>query len=228
MSTPVILILGAGANIGAAVARKFCQEGYKIATAARSVHKDIADVSDLTVKADFNDPSSIEGVFEEVNTKLGPPNVVVYNAAGAKATPADDTLSVSLSDYTSAMNVGVNSAFSAAQQAVLGFAKLPRDVQKTFIFTGNITNLVPITPLLSLGMPKAAAAHMIQAASLSYADKEYQFYYGDERKADGKAMYGAISGDSHAAFYWELAQRKEQGPWDATFVDGQYVDFGGK
>ena len=48
------------------------------------------------------------------------------------------------------------------------------------------------------------------------------------RKADGKAMYSAISGDSHANFYWDLAQRKEQGPWDATFVDGKYVDFGGK
>jgi NAD(P)-dependent dehydrogenase (short-subunit alcohol dehydrogenase family) len=228
MSTPVILILGAGANIGAAVARKFSQEGFKIATAARSVHKDIADISSHTVKADFNDPTSIKGVFDEVNSKVGIPNVVVYNAATAKGTSPNDTLSVPLEDYTSAMNVNVNSAFAAAQQAVLGFEKLPSDVKKTFIFTGNITNISAIPALLSLGMPKAAAAHMIQAASLSYADKGYQFYYGDERKADGKAMYSAISGDSHANFYWDRAQRKEQGPWDATFVDGKYVDFGGK
>lgn len=228
MSKPVILILGAGANVGTSVARKFSQEGYKIATAARSVHKDIADISDLTVKADFNDPSSVRSVFEEVNTKLGPPNVVVYNAAAAKFTPANDSLSVSLEDYTSTMNVSVNSAFAAAHQAVLAFHNLPSDVKKTFIFTGNITNLAPIPAMLSAGMAKAAAAHMIQTASLSYANEGYQFYYGDERFADGKAVYSKISGDSHATFYWELAQRKEQGPWDATFVDGKYVEFDGK
>jgi NAD(P)-dependent dehydrogenase (short-subunit alcohol dehydrogenase family) len=228
MSSPIVLILGTGARVGASIARKFSQEGYKVATVARSVHKDVANISDLTIKADFGDPSSIKDVFEEVNTKLGPPNVVVYNAASANFTAANDSLSVSLADYTSDMNVGVNSAFAAAQQAVLAFHKLPRDAHKTFIFTGNICNLSPIPVMLSAGMAKSAAAHMIQTASMSYADKGYQFYYGDERYADGKAMYAKISGDSHATFYWELAQRKEQGPWEATFVDGKYVDFGGK
>lgn len=228
MSSPVILILGAGANIGTAVARKFSQEGYKVAAAARNVKKDVADVSDLTVKADFNDPTSIKGVFDEVNSKVGIPNVVLYNAAAIKPTAPNDTLSVPLEDYTSDMNIGVNSAFAAAQQAVLGFQKLPSDVQKTFIFTGNILNTTVMTPLLTLGMQKAAAAHMIEAASQSYADKGYQFYYGDERTAEGKSKGTTISGEGHATFYWELAQKKDQGPWDATFVTDKYVDFGGK
>ena len=229
MSQPIILILGAGANIGAAVARKFSQEGYKVAAVARNVKKDVADVSTLTVKADLNDPSSVKDVFDEVNTKVGIPNVVVYNASAAKPTPPNDTLSVPLEDYTVGMNIGVNSAFAAAQQAVLGFAKLPSDVQKTFIFTGNILNVGIIPSLLNLGMPKAAAAHMIKAAAHSYADKGYRFYYGDERFADGKAVYNALNGEGHANFYWELTQKKDQGPWDATFVTGKgYVDFEGK
>jgi NAD(P)-dependent dehydrogenase (short-subunit alcohol dehydrogenase family) len=229
MSSPIILILGAGANIGAHVARKFSQEGFKVASVARNVHKDAADVSHLTIKADFNDPASIKGVFDEVNNKFGIPNVVVYNAAAAKMTPPNDTLSVSLEDYTTGMNVGVNSAFAAAQQAVLGFSKLPSDVQKTFIFTGNFLNLNIMPPMLNLGMSKSAAAHMIEAASQSYADKGYRFYYGDERTAEGKPMITGLSGPGHADFYWELSQRNEQGPWDATFVTGQgYTDFAGK
>lgn len=229
MSSPVILILGAGANIGAAVARKFSHEGYKVAAAARNVHKDVADVSDLTIKADFNDPASMKGLFDEVNSKIGIPNVVLYNAAAAKATAPNDTLSVSLEDYTNGMNVGVNSAFVAAQQAVLGFHKLPTDQQKTFIFTGNLLNTTVMPVLLNLGMQKAAAAHMIQAAAQSYADKGYRFYYGDERTGEGKPAMNKISGKGHADFYWELAQKKEQGPWDATFVTDQgYVDFSAK
>jgi hypothetical protein len=56
-----------------------------------------------------------------------------------------------------------------------------------------------------------------------------RFYYADQRKADGDPIGTAISGLAHANFYYELAQRKEQGPWDATFVEGKgYVDFAGK
>jgi hypothetical protein len=56
-----------------------------------------------------------------------------------------------------------------------------------------------------------------------------RFYYADERKEDGAPIGTAISGSAHANFYYELAQRKEQGPWDATFVEGKgYVDFAGK
>ena len=223
MSQPTILILGAGARVGAAVARKFSREGYKVAAAARSTNTESAD---LNIKADFSDPSSIKGIFDEVNSKLGIPDVVLYNAAGAKATPGNDTLSVSLEDYTAAVNIGVNSAFAAAQQAVLGFAKLPADVRKTFILTGNCLNTMVMPALLNLGVSKSAAAHMIQASAQSYADKGYQFYYGDERTPEGKPVMNNVNGEGHADFYWELSQRKEQGPWDATFVSGKgYADF---
>ena len=229
MSSRIILILGAGGNIGAAVARKFSQEGYKVAAAARSVNQEVADVSELTVKADFNDPASMKGVFDEVTEKVGTPNVVLYNAAAVNPTAPNDTLSVSLQDYTAAMNIGVNSAFAAAQQAVLGFHKLPTDLQKTFLFTGNGLNTMVMPPLLNLGMPKAAAAHMIEAAAQSYADKGFRFYFGDERTEEGKVRGTAISGKGHADFYYDLAQKKDQGPWDATFVTGKgYVDFSGK
>ena len=51
------------------------------------------------------------------------------------------------------------------------------------------------------------------------------FYYADERKAGGAAVYGAIDGEAHGKFYVELSE-KDQGPWLATFVKGTgYVDF---
>lgn len=52
-----------------------------------------------------------------------------------------------------------------------------------------------------------------------------RFYYGDERKTDGTAIY-RVNGDAHAEEYWKLAEAKEQGPWLQTFVKGRgYVDF---
>ncbi len=41
----------------------------------------------------------------------------------------------------------------------------------------------------------------------------------------GPAM-GKIDGPAHGEFCWDLAQRKDQGTWNATFVKGfGYKDF---
>lgn len=79
MSAPILLVLGAGANVGSSVARLFRSKGYKVAVAARNVAAEVAGSADLAVKADFSDPSNIKLVFDEVKSKLGNPSVVVYN-----------------------------------------------------------------------------------------------------------------------------------------------------
>jgi len=74
-------------------------------------------------------------------------------------------------------------------------------------------------------MGKSAGAHMIWAASAAYKDRGFNFYYADERKADGTAKY-RVDGDAHAKLFWELSQEKTQGPWFQTFVkDVGYTKF---
>lgn len=52
------------------------------------------------------------------------------------------------------------------------------------------------------------------------------FYYADERTATGDPVYGDIDGNAHGEFFLQLAEKKEQGPWEATFVKGKgYVKF---
>jgi hypothetical protein len=56
----------------------------------------------------------------------------------------------------------------------------------------------------------------------------HSFYFGDERRENAAPIFRDIGGDAHAEFYYELATKKEQGPWEATFVKGVgYVDFKG-
>jgi hypothetical protein len=53
-----------------------------------------------------------------------------------------------------------------------------------------------------------------------------RFYYTDERKQDGSAIF-KVSGEAHGKLFWELAEAKTQGPWLQTFVNGVgYKDFG--
>lgn len=159
-------------------------------------------------------------------------------------TPPEDPFALPLTTFTRDMTISVNSAFIAAQQAVLGFAQLPASSSRTFIYTGNILNVALIPSFLHGGVGKSGGAHMMWAASAAYKDRGFKyaigfclcllvksliycrFYYADERKADGSAKY-KVDGEAHANLFWELALAKSQGPWLQTFVkDVGYKDFG--
>lgn len=87
---------------------------------------------------------------------------------------AKDPLSLPVADFTRDFTINTTSAFVAAQQAVLSFKELPDSAARTFIYTGNITNEIPLAPLLDLGVGKSATAHIIQSAAAAYKDKGYK------------------------------------------------------
>ena len=66
----------------------------------------------------------------------------------------------------------------------------------------------------------------MRAPFVDHVTDHPRFYYGDQRKADGTAVYSEIDGDAHAKLYLQLAEGKAQGPWQQTFVSGVgYKDF---
>jgi NAD(P)-dependent dehydrogenase (short-subunit alcohol dehydrogenase family) len=76
-TSPIILILGAGPNIGQSVARAFAAKGYRVAVASR---KAIGTPEDqLHIPSDFSTPSAVAAAFAKVQEALGIPSVVVYN-----------------------------------------------------------------------------------------------------------------------------------------------------
>lgn len=78
-AAPVALIIGAGPNIGAAVAKAFEAKGYKIALAARKLDDGMKENGNLHIKVDLSEPEKVPSIFEKVKEKLGIPSVVVYN-----------------------------------------------------------------------------------------------------------------------------------------------------
>ncbi|KAJ8058033.1 hypothetical protein OCU04_013206 [Sclerotinia nivalis] len=224
----IILILGGGPNVGLNVARVFSSKGsYKTVTVSRSPKEELIKASDLSLQADFSDPKSIKGIFDEVKQKFGVPNVVVYNAHAY--TPSSDPLSVPLEKFNEDLNVVITSAYAAAHEAVEGFKTLPEGITKTFIYTGNILNRRVMPSLFAFGIGKSGAAHLIQGASEIYKEDGYRFHWADERTAEGEIIGLAINGEAHGDFYYELATSEKPLTWDATFVAGKgYVDFNGK
>ena len=79
------LIIGAGAGISAAVARRLAAAGVKVGLAARNTAKLeplAAEIGAATFTADASDPGAMAALFEAADAAIGEPEVVVYNAAG--------------------------------------------------------------------------------------------------------------------------------------------------
>jgi len=79
MSQNIVVVLGAGPNIGLHITKHFSSKGFKTVIVSRNPGEDITAAADLAIAADFSDPTSIKGIFEAVKAQIGTPNVVVYN-----------------------------------------------------------------------------------------------------------------------------------------------------
>lgn len=100
-------------------------------------------------------------------------------ASQISAKNRDHPLELSASDLSKSIDVNVMGAYVAAQEAAASFeassADDPNDSNKTFIFTGNRLNIAPIPPLLSLGVGKAATAHMMAFLSETYKARGWKY-----------------------------------------------------
>jgi NAD(P)-dependent dehydrogenase (short-subunit alcohol dehydrogenase family) len=189
----VVLILGAGSNIGESTSRAFAAKGYKVALASRSAKSD-EDTADLKhFPIDLSKPSSVPELFIKVKEALGIPSVVIYNgnhnslaplipscshfpkAAAATFNDPDNTFSISLTDFEQNLAINTISPYAAAQQATLGFAELPESASRTFIYTGNMLNTgIIFPPLLTLGLGKNATSYLVHHAATTLAEKGFK------------------------------------------------------
>lgn len=76
---PVVLILGAGPNIGQAVASKFASNDYKVALAARSLKEADSTDNQLNISSDFWKTEDVVNAFTTVKKVFGIPSVVIFN-----------------------------------------------------------------------------------------------------------------------------------------------------
>ncbi|KAL9045819.1 MAG: hypothetical protein Q9214_001207 [Letrouitia sp. 1 TL-2023] len=209
MSRKVILLYGSGPNVGAAILKKFAANGWKTAAVVRTMKDEYKDSADLVLQADFADAQVIQKVYTEVET-------YAFESCSSDATNLFAAPPQNLARDLAVNTVG---CYAAASSAVAGFRKLSLG-PKVFIFTGNgfPTSIVPEQP--GLGSGKAASAYLIETAAHALKEQSH-WYFADERLSNGNPVMTDLSGEAHAEAYYDLALRKEQGPWNYTFVKGK-------
>ncbi len=85
MPKPICVVVGIGPGNGAAIARRFAEEGYAVALVARTAGFSEKLASELgggarAYQADASDPSAVAQAFSRIQHDLGDVDVLVYNA----------------------------------------------------------------------------------------------------------------------------------------------------
>jgi NAD(P)-dependent dehydrogenase (short-subunit alcohol dehydrogenase family) len=157
----VCVVVGAGAGVGLAVARRFAREGFTVALSARSADRlqsYIADMPGMDVHAfpvDAGDFDSVRVLFADIQAKLGTVDVLVYNIAVVSSQPPPSEMSPQV--LIDEFRVNVASALVCAQQVI---PAMRARQQGTILFTGGGLSLYPNPAYASLAVGKAALRNL--------------------------------------------------------------------
>jgi NAD(P)-dependent dehydrogenase (short-subunit alcohol dehydrogenase family) len=150
-----LLLVGAGPGLGAAIARRFAREGYRVTLVARSgatltpITQELsaAGAEVASVQADAGEPHSLRAALAPIFAAPGAPGIVIYNAALMEF---DDLLTVSPQQLADAYAVNVIGAVRTVQLAVPAMRGAGGG---TLLFTGGgfADALPPALATVSLG-----------------------------------------------------------------------------
>jgi NADP-dependent 3-hydroxy acid dehydrogenase YdfG len=171
--TDILAIVGMGEGNGLAIARRFGQAGFTIAMIARNEQKLksyqamlAADgVTSHYFLADAGDSAAITAAFSAIQTLLGDPTVLVYNAAVPRMQSVLDT---SGEELVSDFRANVAGAL-VATQAVLPAMQAAN--QGTILFTGGGFALYPQPDFASLAIGKAGIRSLAMTLGMALKDQ---------------------------------------------------------
>ncbi|MDI9893821.1 SDR family NAD(P)-dependent oxidoreductase [Rhodococcus sp. IEGM 1381] len=175
-----IAIVGAGAGLGAAVARKFGAQGFSVGLISRNQSRvdSLADqlvadgISAKGFAADVRDPASIAAALEQVTETLGPIEVLQYSPLPQKdfmrpvleTTPADMVGPVEFSIYGS---------IAAVHQVLPGMRFLGKN-KGTILFVNGGSAVKPGRTVTGTSIAFAGQAAYAQLLNEELADEGIQ------------------------------------------------------
>jgi NAD(P)-dependent dehydrogenase (short-subunit alcohol dehydrogenase family) len=169
MATPqheIALIVGAGPGLSASVARLFSREGMRVVVAARNTEKLAAlsaETGAQTFACDAVDPDQVARLFDEVEGRIGAPDVVVYNASGRLRGPL---VKLVPAEVEHALGVSAFGGFLVAQQAVRRM--LPKG-SGAILFTGASASVKGYAQSAPFAMGKFALRGLAQSMARELA-----------------------------------------------------------
>jgi NAD(P)-dependent dehydrogenase (short-subunit alcohol dehydrogenase family) len=157
---PLCAVVGVGPGNGAAFVRRFAAEGYRVALLARSLEysrKLAAELPDAEAFAcDVSDATSITRAFNEIRSRQGDVDVVIYNAGSGTWGTVEE---VGGADFEAAWRVNALGALLVSKEVT---PAMKRRGNGAFVFVGATAS--------RRGGAKTAAFASAKAAQRSLAE----------------------------------------------------------
>ena len=168
----LIVIVGMGPGVSAAVARRFGREGFEVAAIARRADALAGRIDELAREgiaavgevADAADPTALAAALGRIAQARGPVDVLVYHAAAVRQAPPS---ALTPEQLAADLAVSVGGAL-AATRAVL--PSMRSRGAGTLLYTGGGFAFEPMPALASLGAGKAALRNLAFSVHAELAD----------------------------------------------------------
>ncbi len=166
----VAVVTGAARGIGLAIAKKFLEEGYRVALldidAAELAKADsLLGEESLAITCDVSDQQQVRAAVKEITTRFGRIDALVNNAGIAVFKPLLET---TLEEWERVLAVNLTGAFICTQACA---PEMLKNGGGAIVNIGSISGLRASTLRVAYGTSKAALAHLTrqQAAELGNA-----------------------------------------------------------
>ena len=169
---PVAAVVGVGPGLGAALARRFAQK-YAVAIIARKAEylKSLAaelgatGAQILEVPADIGDRAQVEAAFTLIRERLGPPEVLLYNAGSGMFGTITD---ITPEQYEDSWRVNAYGAFLSAKAVVPDLIARGHGV---ILFTGATAGVKAGPKSVAFGPAKFALRGLTQSLARDLGPK---------------------------------------------------------
>jgi NAD(P)-dependent dehydrogenase (short-subunit alcohol dehydrogenase family) len=212
----VAVVVGVGPGLGASVAHRFAREGFAVGLMARSAdklaqfQKDIETVGGKALAVDCNvsDPASVKAAFAQVQSQLGAPEVLVYNAG---AFTMAGILELTPDQFEANWKVNCFGAFLAAQQV------LPKMVERgrgTILLTGATAGTRGSARFAALAVGKFGLRALAQSLAREFGSQGIHIAHiiidgmintpRVQAMAPSREAHTLLSPEAIAETYWQL------------------------
>ena len=176
-----VLITGASAGIGEAIAIRFAQEGANVAinynsgqeraeavkTKADEASKEAGVTpKNFTVKGDVSDEQQVVKMFETVIGKFGQLDILINNSGIQKPVESHQ---LEMSDFDKIIGVNLRGAFMCSGEALKHF--LARGIKGVIVNNSSVHEIIPKPKYLPYSISKGGMENMTKTLGLEYAGR---------------------------------------------------------
>lgn len=168
------LSIGSGPGIGAATAKRFAKEGYRVVLTSRDSSKLARTAKELVDKGfvvetrsvDAGDLLGVAALVHEVEATFGAIDVLHFNSASMRASTIEQQPAVT---FVPDLTVNIAAALVAVQEVSRGM--LARR-SGSILLTGGMFAITPVADYLSLSIGKAGLRALAQALFAPFREQD--------------------------------------------------------